>query len=90
MRHRLTNGVIRNLPTPATGNKIVYDGDVKGLGIRITAAGNRSFLLNYCRKDDGRERRYTIGEFGPWKIGQAREEAKRLRRLNDAGGDRRA
>jgi len=45
MRHRLTNGVIRNLPTPATGNKIVYDGDVKGLGIRIRQSLLRSELL---------------------------------------------
>jgi integrase len=87
MTTRLTNKMIANLPVPATGNKITYDSEVTGLGIRITAAGDRRFVFNYTRKADRRERRYTIGEFGPWEVGPAREEAKRLRRHVDAGGD---
>src|SRR5215469_15574166 len=87
MTTKLTNEVVANLPVPATGNKITRDSEVTGLGIRITAAGDRRFVFNYTRKTDGRERRYTIGEFGPWEIGPVREEAKRLRRVVDAGGD---
>src|SRR5262249_40833468 len=87
MTMKLTNKIIATLPVPATGNKITYDSEVTGLGIRITAAGDRRFVFNYTRKADRRERRYTIGEFGPWEIGPAREEAKRLRREVDAGGD---
>src|SRR5262249_6397513 len=87
MTLKLTNKIVANLPVPATGNKITYDSEVTGLGIRVTAAGDRRFVFNYTRKADRRERRYTIGKFGPWEIGPAREEAKRLRRVVDAGGD---
>jgi integrase len=87
MTMRLTNKIVATLPVPATGNKITRDSEVTGLGIRVTAGGNRTFVFNYIRKADGRERRYTIGEFGPWEVGPAREEAKRLRRVVDAGGD---
>jgi len=87
MTTKLTNKIIANLPVPETGNRITYDSEVTGLGIRVTAAGNRTFILNYTRKADRRERRYTIGRYPSWEVGPAREEAKRLRRAVDAGGD---
>jgi integrase len=87
MTMKLTNREVAKLPIPATGNKITYDDDVKGFGIRITAGGNRSFILNYRRKDDGRERRATIGAFPTWEVAAARAEAKRLRRDIDGGAD---
>src|SRR5690242_20564224 len=63
---------------PAKGNKIEYDTEVKGFGCRVTAAGAKSFVLNY-RTRSGRERRYTIGRFPEWTTSAAREEAKRLK-----------
>src|SRR5882762_10014438 len=54
---------------------------------RQTAAGARAFVLNYRRKSDGRERRWTIGSFPNWTTGAARDEAKRLKRLIDGGAD---
>src|SRR5215468_4971756 len=87
MTMKLTNKIVGNLPVPPTGNKVTRDREVTGLGIRVTAAGDRRFVFNYTRKADRRERRYTIGEFGPWEIGPVREEAKRLRRIVDGGGD---
>jgi integrase len=87
MTMKLTNKIVATLPVPATGNKIIRDTEVIGLGVRVTAAGDRRFVFTYCRKADGVERRYTIGRVGPWEVGPAREEAKRLRRVVDAGGD---
>jgi integrase len=87
MRTRLTDKIIAKLATPASGNRISYDGTVAGFGIRITACGARAFILNYRRKVDGRERRYTIGTFPNWSTTAAREEAKRLRRQIDVGAD---
>jgi len=84
---KLTDNLLRKLPTPEQGNKITYDDAVKGFGVRITAAGGRAFILNYRRKLDGRERRYTIGSFPDWSTSAAREEAKRLKRLVDGGAD---
>ena len=44
---------------PAKGSAITYDQEVKGFGCRVTAAGARSFVLNY-RTRAGQERRFTI------------------------------
>lgn len=84
---RLIDKIVRQLPAPATGNRVTYDTAVKGFGCRVTAAGGRAFILNYRRKADGRERRYTIGSFPDWSTAPAREEAKRLKREVDGGGD---
>lgn len=87
MAQRLTDQVVRHLPPPAQGNRISYDPDVPGFGCRVTAQGARSFVLNYRRKADGVERRYTIGSWPSWSVAAAREEAKRLRRAVDGGAD---
>jgi integrase len=87
---KLLNGsIIRGLQPPDEGNVIIYDGgmgSVAGFGVRLTAAGARSFILNY-RTKSGRERRYTIGATERWTATDARKEANRLRRLIDEGGD---
>ncbi len=51
----------------------------------MTAAGVKSFLLNY--RVHGRQRRYTIGQMGAWTVETARQEARRLRTLVDRGED---
>jgi integrase len=86
MNHHLTDAAIRRLPIPAKGNRVYFDRDTKGFGCRVTAAGNRSFILNYITRG-GRERRFTIGDCGDWTTTEARAEAKRLRHLVDEGGD---
>jgi Arm DNA-binding domain len=86
MKQRLTNKIVKDLPIPAIGNRITYDTEVIGLGARITAGGARSYVLNY-RTREGRERRLTIGDTTIWPIDAAREEAKRLKRDIDVGGD---
>ena len=85
MAERLTDGIVRALPTPVTGNRISYDLEVKGFGVRTTAAGAKSFVLNY--RAGGRERRYTIGSVPDWTVRAAREKAKELKRRVDNGGD---
>src|SRR5438105_10377101 len=85
MADKLTDKMVREAVPPATGNRIVYDSEVRGFGARITAAGNRSFILNY--RINGRERRHTIGQFPAWKVRTAREEAAALKRDIDRGRD---
>jgi integrase len=82
----LKDAVIKSLSAPAGGNKITYDDEVKGFGIRVTKAGAKAFILNY-RTRSGLERRYTIGSFPDWKCAPAREEAKRLKKQIDVGAD---
>jgi integrase len=92
MSTRLTDKLVRALkPPPETNgrgnNRITYDSHCAGFGARITSAGAVSFILNYRRKADGLERRYTIGAFPNWSVGTARDEARRLKREIDGGGD---
>jgi integrase len=60
---------------------------VRGFGVRVTANGVRSFTLRYRPKQGGHQRRLTIGSFPSWSTAAAREEAKRLKREVDGGGD---
>jgi integrase len=82
---RLTDKLVRALPMPDKGATITYDADVPGFGVRVTANGARSFVLNYMSA--GRERRMTIGQFPTWSATAAREEARALRRKVDSGID---
>jgi integrase len=82
---RLTDKAVRELEPPATGNRITYDGELKGFGVRITAAGAKSFILNY--RIAGRERRLTIGAYPAWSVAAARKEAEGLIREIDRGID---
>jgi hypothetical protein len=81
----LNDAIVRKLPPPDKGNQISWDTAVKGFGIRVTTAGAKAFVLNY--RAHGVERRYTIGSFPDWPTTAAREEAKRLKRIIDMGGD---
>lgn len=92
----LTEQTVRDLEAPAKGYAIQYDDPtdgVAGFGVRVTAAGAKSFVLRYRFDDpaDGRRRNseymYTIGAFGPnaWTVAAARAEAKRWRREIDKG-----
>jgi integrase len=86
MATRLTDAIVKTLAPPDGGNRIAYDASVKGFGVRVTAAGARSFILTY-RIRTGRQRRYTIGTFPDWSTAAARQEAVRLKRLVDTGED---
>ncbi len=59
----ITDKLIRSLSLPAKANRVYWDDEITGLGIRITASGHKAFVLRYTI--NGLERRYTIGEFGP-------------------------
>lgn len=87
MVQKLTDRAVRALERPATGNRITYDAEVKGFGCRVTAAGTIAFVVNYRRRVDGVERRYTIGAWPDWSVAAAREKAKELKRHIDGGGD---
>jgi integrase len=82
----LTDAVVRRLPAPAKGNRVTRDDAVTGFGARVTAAGNRAFVLTYTTKA-GVERRFTIGAFPDWTVTGARARARELRQLIDQGGD---
>jgi integrase len=83
---RLTDKLIRTLPVPASGNRIVYDSEVKGFGVRLTYRGAVAFVLTY-RTQDGIQRRLTIGSWPDWAVATARQESAKLKRAVDQGED---
>jgi integrase len=85
MTTKLTDKTIRTLASPANGNRIEYDTESKGFGVRVTSAGAKAFILNY--RANGRERRITIGSFPDWGVTAAREHARSLKRRIDVGED---
>jgi hypothetical protein len=87
MAQHLTDAIVKRLPLPERASGIHTDGGIPGFGVRVTAAGARSFVLRYRVRGSGRERTYTIGSTASWQVTAARTEAKRLRRLIDQGGD---
>ena len=85
-RYLLTDAFCDAALPPAKGNRIDRDKEIKGFGLRTTAAGAKSFVLKYYL--GGREFCYTIGTFrDPWKTAAARKEALRLKGLVDQGID---
>ena len=73
---KLTKSVVEGLPAPALGYTLHWDGELKGFGVRVTARGVKTFVLQ--RRVNGKERRITIGRLGPLTTEQARREATSL------------
>ena len=68
----LTERTVRDAkPEPKT--RILWDRQVKGLGLRITPAGVKSYVLNY--RTGGRERRATLARASEVSLKAARERA---------------
>ena len=68
----LTERLIRDAkPEPKT--RIIWDSQVRGLGVRITPAGTKAYILNY--RAGGRERRATVARVPELSLRAARERA---------------
>ena len=74
---RLTDRSIKQIPTPAEGYTIAWDDQFKGLGLRTTANGVKSFIVNY-RNAESRQRRATLGKFPALSATAARSRAQEL------------
>lgn len=87
----LNEAAIKGLPVPEKGNRVHYFAGAvlqgmqapRGFGVRVTAAGIKSFVLNY--RHLGRECRYTIGQYPTWSALRAVREARELRQRVDRG-----
>jgi integrase len=61
--------------------------DVKGLALRVTPNGSKSWAYSYRRQSDGRKRRITLGEFPAVSLHQARAKASGHRAAIAEGAD---
>ena len=66
----LTERIIRDA-TPGPKTVILWDRQVRGLGLRVTPKNAKSFVLNY--RVGGRERRATLARAGEISLKIARE-----------------
>jgi integrase len=82
------SGTIAKAQPPAQGKTFVYDDHrdaPRGFGLKITAAGGKSFVLRYTV--DGRQRLKVIGDWPTWSLEAARAEAQDLLRGINRGTD---
>ncbi|MDP2793352.1 MAG: integrase family protein [Sulfurisoma sp.] len=70
---------------PGRQQSIHWDGKTPGLGLRVTAAGTKSYVFETSLH--GKTLRVTIGDTRTWTIGKAQAEATRLNILTDQGID---
>jgi hypothetical protein len=75
MQKRITSA--RQVETLRASDKRqeLRDGEVKGLILRITPTGDKSWSVLYSRQPDGKKRRITIGAFPAFTLEKARGEA---------------
>ena len=61
MGKRIVEQTIKRMKAPEENSRIEWDAEIPGFGVRITAAGVTSFILDY--RIFGRHRRYTGGGY---------------------------
>ena len=69
-----------------TDQKILWDDQLKGFGVRIYESGKRSFIIQIRDKSKKQFKR-TIGNINLVSLKQARDEAKRILSLIHLGND---
>jgi integrase len=84
---RLTKDAIERAKGPEAGRKerFIRDDVVRGLGVRVTASGVKSFIFEARIK--GRPRRLTLGQWPDLNVALARERALEIRTAIAKGGD---
>jgi integrase len=75
---------------PPNGRVDYFDVTVRGLALRVTENGHRSWCFHYRSPRDGRRARATIGSYPATSLAAARGKALEVRTLVEAGRDPRA
>lgn len=83
----LTNAWIKNAKAPEKYDSIQGDSKIKGLKIRITKNGTKTFYFYYKAKKTGRQGKYRIGAFSDIGVPEARRIADNLAAEVRLGGD---
>jgi integrase len=72
---KLTIQAVKALEVPDKGQAFLWDGELRGFGVRVIPSGLKTFVLQY-RNAEGRSRRIVLGRFGVLTVEQARDKAK--------------
>lgn len=73
MQTKITKKTVDKLELPESGQVLVWDSELKGFGVRLTAGGMAYFVQG---RVNGNSKRFTIGKHGVFTPDEARKEAK--------------
>lgn len=98
MAKKLTDKLVRELEPPARGQRIVFDTELAGFAVRVTAGGTKTFVLDYrVENEDGKleHRRKRVSRYPDLSVLDARREAKQRwkdikKGIDPWGGDRKS
>src|SRR5262249_41958625 len=76
-RMRITARNAKTVPAPTTGQTIYFDNEVKGFGVRVTAGGSRSYIVEVRR--GSRSQRITIGKVAEIALAETRSVAVEMK-----------
>jgi integrase len=83
---RLTKTAVERITAPKSGEVIVWDSDLRGYGVRVSASGRRTYFI-YGRTKGGRQIKLKVGVHGAVTAEQARTNAQKLIGQLMAGDD---
>ncbi len=72
---------------PKSGRVESWDEDVRGLGLRVSASGRKTWVLMYRVRGDKRLRRATLGTYPTLTLADARDQARADLRAATKGRD---
>lgn len=64
------------MPEPGRKDRLVFDTEVRGLGLRVTSAGSRNFIVQWTDPATKRKAREPLGAWGSVTLEQARTAAR--------------
>ena len=71
---KLTKKIIDAQEYNGSAKHIIWDGELKGFGVRVYPTGNKSFVMDY--RDNNRKSLMVLGSYSKLTLDQARKEAK--------------
>src|SRR5262249_46453393 len=77
MTKKLTEAAVKRAHAPRTGQVFLWDGEVRGFGVRILPGGSKTFWFQY-RPHGGKSRMVRIGVYPGLSIRAARKVAHRF------------
>lgn len=84
---KLTKTNIDRVRKPGPGTVIYIDTETKGFGLRVTASGAASFIVQGMIAGQKKEARITIGSYGAWTVDDARRRAEQYKHQFEDGID---
>ena len=87
MRKKLTEARVKRVRRPKTGQVFLWDGEVRGFGVRILPSGSKTFWFQYRPRGGGSSRMIRIDSFPKISVAKARDQARVFAGKVSSGGN---